>query len=648
MISRLPVARQFMVLALLGMALTVGGLLLGLKRSHDLAYEAKRSEIRHETEEGASIIRAYVAQEQSGAMTRAQAQQAALDAVGAIRFEDVNYVAVTGFDGVLLMSANKSIIGKNIIDLQDPTGRPFVRQELAIAMSGKPGFNEFVWKKIGETTPKLKINYNIGIPEWQMDVSSGDFADDLDSMLVRGITELLEIFVPFFLAYLAVVYFMHRGISTLLGSLRDAMTRLAKGDLGTEAVRWKRRDEIGQMANAFETFRQAARDKARLEAETAGERRRADDERSIRDQTKAAAAEEQGRVVEALAKSLQALSEGDLTCRLTEAFPPDYDKLRSDFNGAVEKLQETLQVIATNAMGIQSGSGEITAAADDLARRTEQQAASLEQTAAALDQITATVRKTAEGTDQARRVVSTARKEAETSGSVVQEAVKAMDAIEKSSSEIGQIIGVIDEIAFQTNLLALNAGVEAARAGDAGRGFAVVASEVRALAQRSAEAAKEIKSLISVSTAHVTSGVKLVNETGQALGRIVTQVTELNGMILDIAGSATEQATGLGQVNTAVNQMDQVTQQNAAMVEQTTAASHSLAQETQQLSALISRFRVIDGDKAPVRGEPSVSRSYVPSAGQSAKRAVPGKPTRRGGSSALTLSASPNAGWEEF
>ncbi len=621
MVSRLPVAQQFMVLALLGMALTVAGLALGLKRSHDIAYEAKRSEIRHETEEGASIIRSYIAREQSGAMTRAEAQQAALNAVGAIRFEDVNYVAVTGFDGVLLMSANKNIIGNNIINLQDPVGRPFVRQELAIAMSGKPGFNEFVWKKIGETTPKLKINYNIGIPEWQMDVSSGDFADDIDSTLMKGVVQLLMIFAPLFLAYLAVVYHMHRGLSKLLRSLRDAMTKLAKGDLGTEALRWKRRDEIGQMADAYETFRQVAHDKAQLEAETAEERQRADDERSVRDQAKAAAAEQQGWVVETLASGLRALSEGDLTVRLTDAFPADYDKLRADFNVAVENLCKTLQVIATNALGIQSGSGEITAAADDLARRTEQQAASLEQTAAALDQITATVRQTAEGTDNARRVVSTARKEAETSGSVVLEAVKAMDAIEKSSSEIGQIIGVIDEIAFQTNLLALNAGVEAARAGDAGRGFAVVASEVRALAQRSAEAAKEIKNLISISTGHVTSGVRLVNETGEALGRIVIQVAELNEMILNIAGSATEQATGLSEVNTAVNQMDQVIQQNAAMVEQTTAASHSLAQETEQLSVLIGRFRVIEGGEASLHHESGVSRSSSSTPSQPTKRA---------------------------
>ena len=245
-----------------------------------------------------------------------------------------------------------------------------------------------------------------------------------------------------------------------------------------------------------------------------------------------------------------------------------------------------------NIGGIRSGSSEISQAADDLSRRTEQQAASLEETAAALDEITATVNRTASGARQASDVVQAARGDAESSGTVVREAVTAMGAIGKSANEISQIIGVIDEIAFQTNLLALNAGVEAARAGEAGRGFAVVATEVRGLAQRSAEAAKEIKALITTSTAHVGSGVSLVGQTGEALQRIVDRVAEIDTLVSEIAASAQEQAIGLGQVNTAVNQMDQVTQQNAAMVEQTTAASHSLSREAEALAQSVDRFNV--------------------------------------------------------
>lgn len=314
------------------------------------------------------------------------------------------------------------------------------------------------------------------------------------------------------------------------------------------------------------------------------------DRRTI-ERERAARAEEQARVVQGLAQGLGRLASGDLTARIGEVFPGEYEKLRSDFNEAMGKLQDAMKTIVVNAGGIHTGSGEISQASDDLSRRTEQQAATLEETAAALDEITATVRKTAESSKQANGVVATTRSEAEASGQVVQETVAAMSEIEKSSKQIAQIIGVIDEIAFQTNLLALNAGVEAARAGDAGRGFAVVASEVRALAQRSSEAAKEIKGHISASSQHVETGVELVGEAGKALQKIVIKVNEISGLVSEIAASAQEQATALAEVNTAINQMDQVTQQNAAMVEQSTAASHSLTQEAEELISLVSRFQ---------------------------------------------------------
>ena len=290
-----------------------------------------------------------------------------------------------------------------------------------------------------------------------------------------------------------------------------------------------------------------------------------------------------------------------------------YETLRGNLNGAMGELQDLVRSIVTNTAAIRSGADEITQASDDLSRRTEQQAVSLEQTAAALDQITATVRKTAEGAKHARGVVSRTRTDAEQSGEVVRQAVAAMSGIKQSSQQITQIIGVIDEIAFQTNLLALDAGVGAARAGDAGRGFAVVASEVRALAQRSAGAAKEIKALISTSTQQMGAGVKLVGETGQALGRIVKQVSEVTTAVSEIAASVQEQATALHEVNTAINQMDEVTQQNAAMVEQSTAASHALAQETAELVRLTERFQI--GSMEDTRSAAKVQPLRRPSQG---------------------------------
>ena len=405
-----------------------------------------------------------------------------------------------------------------------------------------------------------------------------------------------------------------------LTAMTTAMRRLASGDTSVPVPAAGRKDEVGQMAAAVQTFKDAAIAKEALEAEAAAQRRAVEEERARVEAEKARAAEEDRIAITALAEGLNAMAAGDLTYRIDVPFAPKAEQLKADFNAAISQLEKAVAVVVGNVAAIRSGSGEISQASDDLSRRTEQQAASLEETAAALDEITATVNRTADGARQASRVVQTARNEAEASGAVVSDAVAAMTAIEQSSNQISAIIGVIDEIAFQTNLLALNAGVEAARAGDAGRGFAVVASEVRALAQRSADAAKEIKTLITASGRQVEQGVTLVGQTGQALGRIVAEVAEIDGLMSEISASAQEQATGLQQVNTAVNQMDQVTQQNAAMVEESTAASHSLAQEADVLAASVARFKVAQGANAVAA---SARVSAPPSPGQPSFKAQP-------------------------
>ncbi|VXB84911.1 PAS domain-containing methyl-accepting chemotaxis protein [Brevundimonas sp. G8] len=324
-----------------------------------------------------------------------------------------------------------------------------------------------------------------------------------------------------------------------------------------------------------------------------------EEERERRAEVERQSAQVQAAIVEGTAKGLSAMASGDLSYRIQEDFPGDYAVLRENFNRAMSALDEAVGVIGVNAGSMQSGAHEISSAAEDLSRRTEQQAASLEETAAALDEITATVRKTAENAQAADVVVTQGRTQAETGGVVVQKAVAAMGEIERSSDQIGQIIGVIDEIAFQTNLLALNAGVEAARAGEAGRGFAVVASEVRALAQRSAESAKEIKTLISASSGQVKDGVVLVRQSGEALTGIAGRIEEITTLMSEIRASTQEQAVGLAEVNTAVNQMDQVTQQNAAMVEESTAASLSLSREAAELAELVGRFETSQVAAAP-------------------------------------------------
>jgi methyl-accepting chemotaxis protein len=311
-----------------------------------------------------------------------------------------------------------------------------------------------------------------------------------------------------------------------------------------------------------------------------------------------------------IAAGLARLADNRLDQDIERPFTPAFEKLRLDFNLAQDSLRSTLVEVLRIVGSIKGGSGQIATSADELARRTEQQAASLEETAAALNQITATVKKAAESVGHARVIVGEADKNAKDSAAVVESAVAAMSSISKSAGQINQIIAVIDEIAFQTNLLALNAGVEAARAGEAGKGFAVVASEVRALAQRSAEAAKEIKALISQSTGQVENGVKAVGETVKSLGRIVTQVADINKVMGDIAAGAREQSESLGEINTAVTQMDRTTQQNAAMVEEATAASQSLSHEADHLAELLDRFQLEDvGSETGRRPPVAVGRS---------------------------------------
>lgn len=385
------------------------------------------------------------------------------------------------------------------------------------------------------------------------------------------------------------------GILRPIASLRKRMTQLAHGELEVLIEGSERRDEIAGMAKSLLVFQDNARQRRQLENEAAIQTVLTDAERNARAAEKARQDAETEHAISTLADALKKLADGNLAHRIEAPFAAQLDRIRADFNTSSSHLQETLSAINGNAVSISDSAREIRSAADDLAQRTEQRAASVEETAAALEQITTTTRDATTRAREAEGLVANARDAAHASRNVVDRAVEAMTAIASSSDEIGSIIGVIDDIAFQTNLLALNAGVEAARAGEAGKGFAVVAQEVRELAQRSAQAAKEIRGLINSSGEQVRNGVHLVGETGDALRGIVGHVEEINSRLRSIATAAHEQLMGLHEITGAISTIDQTTQRNAAMVEESTAATHALAADLAQLGQSLRKFKLGPG-----------------------------------------------------
>ena len=478
---------------------------------------------------------------------------------------------------------------------------------------------------------------------------------------------MLVVTVLLLLVTAGIVVALVRSITRPIAVITDNMSRLAEGDTGVEIAGTARRDEIGTMAGAVQVFKDNALEMRRLEIEQEEERRRAEEEkqRAVRDLASEVASlatsvgagdlsvrlslagkdgdllvlgESLNRMVEVAEAGLQetgrvlhSLADGDLTERMDGNFEGAFLRLKTDSNSVSERLGGIVTDITSATSAVQLATSEIATGTSDLASRTEQQASNLEQTAAAMEQLTATVRQNADNSRQANTLSGSAREAAEKGGEIVTNAIDAMDRIKASSDKITEIVNMIDEIAFQTNLLALNAAVEAARAGEAGKGFAVVASEVRALAQRSSEASKEIKGLIETSSRQVREGVDLVSRTGETLDGIVTSVKRVADIVSEITLASQEQATGLDEVNTAVSNMDEMTQQNAALVEETTAAAQSLEDQASGLLQMVSSFKTAESadrpsPAAPIRVTPPVAATPEPEAEDDWEEAAPPPP----------------------
>ncbi len=465
----------------------------------------------------------------------------------------------------------------------------------------------------------------------------------------------------------AALFLLVRRMMKPLGSLKAAMERLAAGDL-VSAVPTFRSGEFAQMAGAVDVLRDAAIEKERLQAEAATQagmmdesRRSTEEQRHLAAQQRVQQAQELEKVVSAIAAGLSELSHGNLTHRIEADLPPDYVKLRDDFNMTVDRLSTTVKTIQTTTADVGLAAREINMGADDLSKRTEEQASSLEETAATTEQLAASVKASAQASRQAATVATEAMQAAQNGGAIAGQAVDAMARIETASTKISDIIRVIDDIAFQTNLLALNAAVEAARAGDAGKGFAVVASEVRTLAQRSSEAAKDISALISSSNAEVGQGVKLVRQAGDQLSQILTASEKVASTIAEISAASGEQASGIDEMSQAVAHLDEMTQQNAALAEQSAASAGSLSGKINQLNDLVAAFKTgPDGAQAASHAAPHVAASEPARLRQLAQAAfAPKTPAHRMAAPApRPASAAParkvansragDAGWEEF
>src|SRR5271165_2233988 len=566
-------ARLLGIIALFGVALVAIVAMLAWFAARDI-YAGRQDELRTVVEVASKVFQQQYDEFKKGTISEAEAQERAKAIIRAMRYNANDYFFVQDKDIVIVVHGTRpDQEGKDVSQQKDPTGKYFFVEMHKVATEQGQGFVNYEYPKPGAPMDQAlpKLSYVKLFAPWQWTVGTGMYIDDVEATIRSRVIWASATALMLLIAiggFGGVVMFR---LSNRLNALSAAMTVLASGDNDVALPVVAGADEVGDMTRAVQVFKLNAVERARLEAEALANRSQTERERERAAAERAKAAEEQAEVVRRLGVGLRNLADGDLMVRLSEGFTPTYAQIRDDFNDAIDRLRTTVLSVVESADAMRTGAQEISTASDDLARRTEQQAASLEETTATLGEVTTTVKQSAEGTSHARQVVTAADNDAKQSAVVVREAVDAMSAIAKSSQEISQIIGVIDEIAFQTNLLALNAGVEAARAGEAGRGFAVVASEVRALAQRSAEAAKEIKALISASTTQVDHGVALVAETGKSLGRIVQRITAVNSVVGEIAAGAKEQSVGLKEISVAVSQMDSVTQRNAAMVEETTA-----------------------------------------------------------------------------
>lgn len=580
------ISKKLTLMTGIAVALSILAMSLQLFSINQILWENRKELIATQVESTISMLAHFAQQAQSGAMTVEEAQERAKDAIRAIRYGDDDYIFMYDPQGLRVMHPDVEREGTNAWSATDAHGKLHIREMIMTARAGG-GFTEYYVARLSGGDPLPKLSYSALFEPWGWTVGAGLYVDDITADFMAELRRSALWSALMLLALIGCAIPLSRSISQPIRALTAMMGRLAQGQTDMSAPGAGRRDEIGAMAGAVETFREATieRDRLTREAEAVNARQAA-----MAEETSHRAAQLQ-KFVAAISTGFDSLSRGDLTIRITEDVATEFEPIRRQFNDSIQQLDEALGVVIEGVTVMRGGLAEISAAAQDLAQRTEQQAANIEATVAALTEVSNEVDQAAEGASTAQKSAEAAQHNAQKGGDIVRKAVTAVGEIEGSTQQIGTIIGVINEIAFQTNLLALNAGIEAARAGEAGRGFAVVAREVRDLAHRTGEAAHEIKGLISTSTDYVKEGAQLVRASGTSLVTIVDEVSAMRTAITMIASSTREQSQSLRVLSEGADQMDQATQQNAAMVEETTAAARALEEQMDQLAEKATQFR---------------------------------------------------------
>ncbi|MFS2150683.1 methyl-accepting chemotaxis protein [Rhizobium sp. Rhizsp42] len=579
---------------------------LQIHSSSTAIYNERYDMLRTQTESAISVLKRFHDKEIAGEMTREDAMKAAFDVVDDMRFKPDGYFFGYDYEATRVIYPDRKGLGKNFAALTDDKGNKFLLEIVRKARNGG-GWTKYDWPQPGRPDSQQfpKAAYSAEFAPWQVVVGTGAYLDDLHATVMREVWNAIAIGVVVLVIGVGASFWVVRSIANPLSAIHRALQAVADEDVSIAIPHTTLKNEVGQMAKATLSLQEKVRERQAMRQLQGEQEAALNAERQKNFDRQRDEAEVQANVVATIGRSLQQLASGDLTVRCAD-LGPKYVALRDSFNAALAQLDEAMTRVSLKSKDIEISKDEIRLASAELAQRTERQAANLEETSAALDELTVAVRQTAEGAYEAAGQVKTVSKEASDSDTIVERAIVAMGAIEKSAAEINTIIGVIDEIAFQTNLLALNAGVEAARAGESGKGFAVVAQEVRELAQRSAAAAKEIKAQISNSSTQVAQGVDLVAKTGDALKRISAQIKSADSTVSKIAHSAQEQNLTLRSISSAMNQLDSATQQNAAMAEETTASATALAADTGDLVSLIQGFQV-----SASRGDGPVSYGNV-------------------------------------